>query len=557
VYAATSSLIVTDRANNVRRMEELAHALDVPQAGDRLYTLATHGQTATELAATMEKVLQGGRRGAPDPKAPGSTGSALGDGVTAVVPVDSAHLIVVVGSDAGFLRVSALAARIDPLGPEDGGSQMHVLYLANTNAEDMVKTLSSVGLSARIGSSSTPGARPGAPPLPSSPSSPSGSALPLVGEVRIGADAATNAIIVFAGAADFAMVRDLVTKLDLPRRQVYVEAVILDVNVDHERDLGIAWHGFKSNDGLVTGYAAGGQSSSMSTLLPATLSSAAGGGGLLAGIIGQSFNVAGQSFPGFGVSLLALETNKDVNVISRPHLLTMDNNKAELSVGQMIPFPQQSLTAAVTGIPSQQISYAPRQVALTLDLTPHLNDSDSVRLEIEGTIEDVPDASKETANTGGPTTDKRTIKTAIVVRDGESVVLGGLQKETQTETVSKIPFLGDIPLLGKLFQSKSKKKAKQDLLMVLTPYVIRSPDDLRRIFERKELERREFIERYTAFQDESAYDPHVDYRRKRGLLQEINRVAIDAEHEAAAVRAAERALKKAARPDGAIDAPRS
>jgi general secretion pathway protein D len=203
-------------------------------------------------------------------------------------------------------------------------------------------------------------------------------------------------------------------------------------------------------------------------------------------------------------------------------------------------FPSSTLTPlATTGV--TQTQYAPREVQLKLELTPHLNESTSIRLEINGEISDIPDGQTTTA--GGPTTNKRTLTTAVVVRDGECVVLGGLTKESDTLAVDKIPFLGDIPLLGRLFQTRSKQRLKQDLLIVLTPYIIRGPDDLRRIQERKEAERRDFIERFSAFSDDGQYEAKVDYRRKRGLLEEINVTALAAAREAEAVQAAERALR--------------
>jgi general secretion pathway protein D len=358
--------------------------------------------------------------------------------------------------------------------------------------------------------------------------------------------------VVFAGGGDYLMVRDLVSKLDVPRRQVYVEATILDLSVDLTRNLGLALHqGAADKNGNVSGLVASEGNTTNSLLVtPQSALSALGAGGLIAGVFGKSFNIAGASIPSFGVMLQALEHSKDVNVISQPHLLMMDNNKASLEVGQSIPFPTSTM-AAVTG--GQTTVYQRQPVSLKLEITPHLNDSDSIRLELDGHIEDVPDAQSGNLQ-GGPTTNLRTLKTAIVVRDGETVVLGGLQKETQSETVDKIPFLGDIPVLGRLFQQRSKERHKQDLLLVLTPYVIRDADDLRRIYDRKEAERREFIERFTAFSDQSPFSPHVDYRRKRGLLEEINRAAVDAEREGQAVRAAEKTLRVRA-PEGPIVVP--
>jgi general secretion pathway protein D len=521
-YLAGGSILITDRATNVRRMEEMARALDIAPPGQRIFTLGTHGQTPSELGATIDKILLAGRK--PDAK-----GTPTPDGVSAVVPVDGARMLAVVATDAGYRRVSQLVARIDPPLPEleDGMStQTHVLYLANTNAEDVAQTLQQLGLTSR---------------QPQKAGSPTG----IQGEVRIAADKISNALVVFAGAADFPMVRDLVNRLDVPRRQVYVEATILDVSVDKMRKIGITFHnGVPGPDGS-TGFVSGGAAGFNSALIDAkTVAGALGAGGLVTGIMGKSFDFMGTSIPSFGVILQALEHSKDVNVLSRPHLLTMDNTKATLSVGQSIPFQTQAAGNLTGGQTSIISNFQRTDVALKLEITPHLNDSDSVRLELDGNIEDVPDG--QTAQAGGPTTNKRTLKTSVVVKDGETVVLGGLQKETQSETVEKIPLLGDIPVLGKLFQHKSKQRSKQDLLIVLTPYVIRGPEDLRRIYEQRESERRDFIERCTAFADDTVYDANVDYKRKRGLLQEINLTALEAEHRAIAVREATTTLKRAA-----------
>lgn len=531
-----AALVLIDRASNVRRMEELAHALDVDEAGARVYTLATHGQSPTDVAASLEKILgASAHRATAGDKAPKTT--VDGD-VHALVPLDAAHLVAVVGNDAGWARVRAIAERIDPPADDGAASQGHVLYLSNTNAEDMATTLQQVGLGGR-----SAGARPsGAPGASSSTMSlaPS-SALPLSGDVRIGADKTSNALVVFANASDFGMVRDLVAKLDVPRRQVYVEAVILDLSVDKERTLGISWHEAASN-GSVTGFGVG-SSASLLSFDAKSIAAAASGGGLVAGVLGSSFKLFGQDMPSFGVVLQALERSKDANVISRPHLLTMDNVKATLSVGQVVMYPATTLTslAASSSNGVQSTTYSPRDVQLKLELTPHLNESASIRLEISGEISDIPEGQSNSA--GGPTTNKRTLQTAVVVRDGECVVLGGLTKETDSLAIEKIPFLGDIPLLGRLFQTRSKQRLKQDLLIVLTPFIIRGPEDLRRIAERREAERREFLERFSAFADESQYEARVDYRRKRGLLEEINVTAIAAAREAEAVRAAERALR--------------
>jgi general secretion pathway protein D len=549
-----SAVVVIDRAGNAKRMEELARALDVGEAGARIFTLQTHGQSPTDLAASLEKILGAATHraaaAAADPRAPAPKSAAVAGvdaDVRALVPLDNAHLLAVIGSDAGFARVQAVAARIDPPADDGAASQGHVIYLANTNAEDVATTLQTIGLGGRSAAARPAGqtAQSGTPSASAMP----GAALPLSGDVRIGADKTSNALVVFANASDFLLVRDLVQKLDVQRRQVYVEAVILDLSVDKMRTLGLSWHQTASN-GSTSGFAAASDGNVVS-FDASSIAAAASGGGLVAGVLGSSFNLFGKDIPSFGVILQALERTKDANIISRPHLLTMDNIKATLSVGQVIRYATQSLSngtgGAATALFAQ--SYTPQDVALKLELTPHLNESNSVRLEINGEISDIPDG--QAAQPGGPTIDKRTITTAVVVQDGQTVVLGGLTRDTDTQTIEKIPFLGDIPLLGRLFQTRSKQRVKQDLLIVLTPYIIRGPEDVRRIEERREQERREFIERYSAFADEGQFDTHVDYRRKRGLLEEVNVTALAAEREADALRAAERALKPT-RVDGAI-----
>ncbi len=530
VYAPTQSLLITERAGNVQRLEELIAMLDVPrsEAGDRLFVLSAQSMTPSDLVAAIEKVFGAGRRdGGGDAKGGGAAAAPLAEGVVALVPVESARLVVVVGSELGFARVQTLARRIDPVLPDDAG-MARVIYLEHTNAEEMAAALQTIGLQGRT-VSATPG-KPGSSGTASS-------------ELRIGVDKVSNSLLVYAGAVELQMIRELVRKLDLPRRQVYIEATILDISVDKGRNLGLSFHAGRGN-GEVGGVVAGNEKG-LNTLAidAASLATAASGGGLLAGILGKSLSVAGFTLPSFGVILQALEHSKDVSVISKPHLLTMDNTKATLSVGQSIPYAAQSLGSAVSGASSLITSYQRFDVALKIDLTPHLNDSDSVRLELDAEISDVPDG-QSAGQQGGPTTNKRTLKTAIVVNDGETVVLGGLQKESQSQTTDKIPVLGDIPVLGKLFQTRGKQRTKQDLLIVLTPYVIRGPSDLRRIFERKQAERREFVERFSAFADESVFDAHVDYRRKRGLLEEINRLAVDAEREAQALRDAQGKIRR-------------
>jgi general secretion pathway protein D len=445
---------------------------------------------------------------------------------------------------------------------------VHVIPLANANVDDVANTLAGLGAGvsrSSSSSSSAPGAA-GRPPTPSAPSSsttPGGQRSPLFeGDVRIAADKTTNSIVAVATGRDFFTLRDLIQKLDITRRQVFIEAVILEVTVNKDSTLGVAWHGGGGAPGNSLLFGGSEPSSSVNSILfsPTSLS------GLSAALRGPSIPnadqilglPAGTSVPAFGVFVQFLQNNGDVNVVSMPHILTTDNEKASIEVGQTLPFPGAPIVAgfgAVGGAAgtSAPIAGAPQRqpVSLKLEVTPHVNDGDFVRLEIDNTIEDV---TNPNYNGLGPATSKRAVKTTITVRDQQTIVIGGLIKDSVSETVQKVPLLGDIPILGYLFKSTTKSITKQNLIIILTPYIIKDQSDMRRIFERKMRERREFMERSSVFKDERDYEAQVDYRRKRGLLEEINRAAVAYEQEARELLDAERAMHQRDL-EGPIDLP--
>ena len=514
--ASSRTLLLVDRLAQVERMEALAQALDRPAIPGHMFVLPTHRQRPSDLLDAVEKIALGTlpKSDKPDPNRP------------ALIAVDGARVLLLSGGELAYQRVEALLARIDPpLRPgEERGGRIAVFYLKHVSAEELAATLKEVLTQARRSTPSTPpgaatgvgGITPGA----------------IEGEVKLVADKESNSLVATGSVSDLDSVRELVGRLDLPRRQVYVEIAVLDLSADLSRAVGIAL----SQAGSPTsssGALVSSSSSTVSTINTATLAGALGSGGLLAGLLGSNIDIAGHTIPSFGVVIQALETSKNASVISRPHLLTLDHQKASILVGQKIPFPVGNIAAASGGPTGVALSttYSREDVALKFDLTPHLSDDEEIRLELEGEISDV----ASVGGAGGPTTNQRKLKTTVVVHDGETVVLGGLQKESALDSIERVPFLGEIPVLGKLFQTKTKSRTKQDLLIVLTPYVVRDQSDLRRIYDRKEAERRELIERSTMFGDPQAYDPHVDYARKRGLLEEINRAGRLAEEEGRAL----------------------
>ncbi len=577
-FAPTGMLIVTDSSENIRRMEELLKQLDIqPQGGEKIWVVKLVNTGAAEMSQILEKVFQpkAAGPGAHRPNLAGGTERMLsriprepiggvtppegespsGGGVITVsqiIPEDRSNTLIIVATEKAYQHILGLINRLDQTGgPLDSAAdRLHVYPLANANAEDMASTLSSLGISVTRGRSA--GGRGGAPAA----SGPSGGAPALFeGEVKVSSDKATNSLVIVASGKDYFTLRDLIRKLDVARRQVFIEATILEVSLDKARKLGVAAHGGGNlfggspNQSLLFGGVEPNSATNSLLFSPAALS------GLAAGLRGPEIPnaattlglPAGTPVPSFGVFVQALQNNNDVNVMSMPHVLTTDNEKAIIKVGRNLPFPGSlgggfpglpGATGATPGVPSFGFgtSVQRQDVALSLELTPHVNDSDFVRLEIDAEISDV---ASENFNGLGPATDKRTAKTVVVVRDQQPVVIGGLVKDRVSEIVDKVPLLGDIPLLGYLFKFTRKSISKQNLLIILTPYVIKDPSDLRRIFERKIRERREFLDYYSAFNDTRSYEPVVDFRHKRGLLEEINRSAVEAERDAADLRAAE------------------
>ena len=274
---------------------------------------------------------------------------------------------------------------------------------------------------------------------------------------------------------------------------------------------------------------AGVQTPNLRSISAATSLASATGliGGLLGSPLENSQTFLGTSIPSFGLLFLALATQDNSDILSAPNIIAIDNEKTEFSVGTNIPYkaglsfggfglPATGSTASPTGSIGQNIQR--QDLNLSLNVTPHISSNDIVRLEIEQETKDIAGQSLDL----GPTWSQRKLKTQVVVHDQQSVVIGGLIQERDVYSVTKVPLLGDIPILGYLFKYSTKQKKKTNLLILLTPYIVKDQLDLQAIRERKIREREEFVESFSSL-NEMKYEPKVDYRRKRGLVEEINR----------------------------------
>ena len=556
------TIIVNDLGSNMHRLEKIVEQLDVRSASDEIRVVQIKYATAQEIADKIQKLFEskaprpGQRPGtiAPPPPPPGKSPpggppGAVGDTASAgggpatlsqLIPDERTNKLIIIASPAAFVRIMSLLGEIDI--PISGEGRINVYPLENANAEDMASTLQSLAQ----GTSNRPKVPPPSAPQ-GAPRGPVTAAELFAGEVKITADKSTNSLVIIASQNDFRSLIRVIEKLDIPRRQVFVEAVIMEVNLDRNAEFGVGLHSgysLKTDQGalpVLFGTKLGGGATPPSF----SLLNLAGFGGFLAGLQGPvipELSKLGIDIPSFGLVLHAMQQSSDVNVLSTPHLLTSDNEEAEITVGQNVPFQagfspssvgglggltgaagvNPGLAAGLGGLGSLFAPITRQNVELKLSVKPQINESDFIRMVISEQTEEIASTDKVL----GPTTSKRSAKTTVVAKDQQTVVLGGIMQERTIEGTSKVPFLGDLPILGHLFREETTKKVKTNLLLFLTPYIIRDQGDFRRIFERKMRERQQFVEQF--YGQVPGYDVAIDYSRKVGPLGRMKR-ALDRE----------------------------
>ena len=551
VYPPQGALIITDLESSIDRMLKIVDELDQPTQGEKVWIVRMKNTAATEMSQKLAEIfkveqLGTGKRGAGAPAAAAASPKgarsvadlAMEMTISKMIPDERSNQLIVIATERAYARLLTLIHKLDvPI--EGGDGRIHVYYCENANCDELGQTLTAITGVAVSGGGSSRSRRGATPPAAAPAAAPAtGGQLPLLfeGDMRVSFDRPTNALIILSSLKDYQSLRRVIEKLDSPRKQVFIEAMVMEISLDKTRTVGASYHGGVPGVNIFgkQSLILGGLDISQ-TLNPGGLLSSGGDTllGLAAGVIGppipnaqQTLNLpasTASSIPSFGVLVTALQQNNDVNVLSTPHLLIMNNEDGEISVGQNLPFQGASFggtagTGSFGGIPLAT-PVQRTDVALKMKLTPHVNEHDMIRLEVDQEIQDI---LSPNFNGLGPATSKRSAKTTVVARDQQTIVIGGLAQDRDVEKVVKIPFLGDIPILGFFFRNTTKTIQKTNILIALTPYVITDQADLRRVLEKKLKERREFVERFGK-QDVVNPEAAIDYRRKRGMLEEINR----------------------------------
>lgn len=446
-YPPTNVLILSDRAGNIDRMLDIITRIDKANT-EEIEVIPVEYASATDLTRILQTLY---KKEANQP----STSNLK------IATDDRTNSILVSGDPAGRLKVRALIAKLDsPLG--DGGGSTQVIYLRYANAKELVPVLT--GISENIQTQQSSSSKTTSKSKRRTTSSSATNNI----KVDIQADEATNALVITAPPKILKSLKAVISQLDIRRAQVMVEAIIAEVSSEKAEELGINW--------LVD--AASAQSSQEGGALISNF------GGALGSLV--SLGSGGTSVPGgftfaigdirsgktrFGAVLSALGSMSDTNILSTPTLMTTDNEAAEIRVAENVPFVtgQYTNTGSSSSVsPFQTIQR--EDVGLILKVKPQINEGDSVKLDIE---QEVSSLSTSAANAVDITTKKRTIKTSIIVDDGQLIIMGGLIDDTLADTEQKVPVLGDIPLLGNMFKYTKTSKVKRNLMIFLHPVIIR------------------------------------------------------------------------------------
>ncbi len=466
VNPGTNSLIITDYADNLRRLARIIAAVDVSNATD-VEILPLKHAIAVDLAPLVLRLVESA-----------SAGSAPGQADTSFKTILLAEprsntLILRAANPARVALVKSLVDKLDQ--PGDNGKNgaagnIHVVYLKNADATKLAVTLR-----AAMSGQAPAAAAPAVAPAAAAAAGHGASAASSTGG-QVQADASTNSLIITAPEPQYRQLRAVIDKLDERRAQVFIESLIAEVSSDRAAEFGIQWQGATGQSGdsviglLGTNFGAGGQN-----IINLATQAASG---TVAPTPGFNLGAARQTNGVYVLGFLAhfLESTGSGNVLSTPNLLTLDNEEAKIVIGQNVPFVTGQFTnTGASGSNSGSVNpfqtIERKDVGLTLKVKPQISENGTVKLTIYQEVSSVQASTVNAAN--GPTTNKRTIESNVLVQDGAIVVLGGLLQDEFSGNQDKVPGVGDVPFFGNLFKSEARSRKKTNLMVFLRPVVVR------------------------------------------------------------------------------------
>jgi general secretion pathway protein D len=491
-----NTLVITDYADNLQRIGKIIAAMDVPASGD-VEVIPLRYAVAADIAPLIQRLTD-------SPTSPGAPGAAAAATASSIYVDSRSNSLIVRSANASKLSsVRQLIAKLDapPQGAAASGN-VWVVHLKNADAVKLATVLRAAfsgggGAGASSGGSQTPsplGTNPPGTAGTANATSPQAAApiTPSAGPSTGGfiqADPATNSLIVTAPEPLYRQVRAMIDQLDERRAQVYIESLIVEVTGDNAAAFGFQWQGLLANPSKTNGIVAGTNFGTTGNLLSITQAQVAGGaGGTSTGIsLGEGLNIGlvHNFFGTYGLAAIAniLQSQTNTNIASTPNLVTLDNEEAKIVVGSNVPFITGQFTGASGGTalsnPFQTIER--KDVGITLRIKPQIGENGTIRMTIFQESSSLSTQVAPGTSNAGPSTDKRSIESTVVVDDGQILVLGGLIEDKYTDSRSKVPLLGDIPFLGALFRNENRTKTRTNLMVFLRPVVMRDADTANRL----------------------------------------------------------------------------
>jgi general secretion pathway protein D len=451
-YPTTNVLIISDRASNIKRIDRIIAEMDKKvDSGIEIIKLKY------AFAAEVVRLLSSLNVIAPDQKTP------AGGGIK-ITADERTNSILLSGEKSARLKYRAIISDLDS--PIESGGNTHVVYLRYADATNIATILNNVGQDALKAEAKNVGA---------------GGAGAAGGDmVNVQADEESNALVISAPASIFPSLRAVIQQLDIPRAQVHIEAIIAEVSITTSKELGVQWLFRNSQPGALGASTFSTFGSTIGDVVGGITDSATGGLIPDGGILG----LGGIDDDGLSMAVLirALQGDGETNLLSTPSLVTLDNQEAEIIIGQNVPFVTGQSTGAssTTNNPFQTIER--QDIGVQLKVTPQINEGDAITLKLDQEVSDIQASSEGAVDI---VTTKRAITTTVQLEDGELLVLGGLISDRLIDIEQKVPFLGDLPLIGPLFRSTSVEKGKQNLMVFIRATIIKDPAKARYLSARK------------------------------------------------------------------------
>ncbi len=515
-YPPTNSVIVSDYGSNVDRIVKIINQLDVAGFEEQMEVIRIRNARAKDIADLIDQIINKGQKsqqggfgaGIPRfnrPGGPEGASSSSTEVYSLVVPDERTNSIIVVGNKAGIAKIRRLVDRLDFKLRNDENGGVNVYYVKHSEAEAIANTLNGIAAESKKAQEQQAQPAPGGMGMRPPGASPAASNAIFGSDVKVAADKITNSLIITAAKPDFEIIKSILAKLDIARDQVFVKAIIMEMISNTSDNWKISYYKFQEGtDGAArAGFSSGGLDQIVSPLNDK--------GAVLGFGSGSNVNVkiGDKSFavPNLMSFINILKSTVAANVLSTPQIMALDNEESEIEVGEKVPV---AMNQSNTGTTVQN-SVQRENVTIKLKMTPYISpEDDTVQMKIDQQVagiakQDAIGSASELAKVALATT-TRSIKTQIVVNSGETAVLGGLMRDSDSEDVTKIPVLGDIPVLGWLFKSRAISKQKTNLLVLITPRIIRSTQDHANIVTEKLNERIDFIKR-----NMGGRDPHGEF----------------------------------------------